>query len=159
MIAYAGYMVSDHSNWTKNTSVQQQIPFLQLAGNKDVNFCPLSYASFKNNLSPEIYTGDSSNNLRFYELNNEVHWISKGVVAEMNLIDTNLQNFFALKNMAEDCPNQQQLKEDVVFKVKENDFDWVMAKKAWAEKWLKTKEWTKDWKKQTDEANKFLNLY
>ena len=45
MIAYAGYMVVDHAKWADNVKVQQTIPFLQLAGNQDKNFCPLFHFS------------------------------------------------------------------------------------------------------------------
>jgi predicted esterase len=50
MIAYAGWMPTDHAKWADNVKVQQQIPFLQMAGKNDANFCPLSYFSFHANL-------------------------------------------------------------------------------------------------------------
>ena len=74
-----------------------------MAGNQDANFCPLSYFSFNSNLAPEIYTGEFANNLRFHELTGETHWVSQGVADEMSLIDSDLSNFFALKNSAKDC--------------------------------------------------------
>ena len=74
-----------------------------MAGNQDANFCPLSYFSFNSNLAPEIYTGKYSNNLRFHELTGETHWVSQGVANAMSLVDTDISNFFALKNSAMDC--------------------------------------------------------
>jgi predicted esterase len=43
MVAYAGWMPTDHAKWANNIAVQQTIPFLQLAGSNDKNFCPLAY--------------------------------------------------------------------------------------------------------------------
>jgi len=54
-------------------------------------------------LRPEIYTGEFNNNLRFYELSDETHWVSAGVAAEMNVIDENMAEFFKLKNSDYDC--------------------------------------------------------
>lgn len=65
----------------------------------------MSYDSFKKNLSPEIYTGDHANNLRFYVLPNESHWVGTTVAEEMNTVDTDLAEFFKLHNSADDCPN------------------------------------------------------
>ena len=77
-----------------------------MAGNLDVNFCPLSYFSFDTNLGPHIYTGESSKNLRFLELKDQIHGgINAFVGAEMNLIDSNLSEFFKIKNTAYDCGN------------------------------------------------------
>lgn len=55
-------------------------------------------------MSPHIYTGEWSKNIRFIELNGQFHGgISDAVGTEMNKIDTNLENFFSLKNTTYDC--------------------------------------------------------
>jgi hypothetical protein len=36
-------------------------------------------------------------------LEGETHWVSQGVANEMSLVDTDLTNFFALKNSDMDC--------------------------------------------------------
>ena len=71
MVAYDGWMPTDHAKWADNVKVQQTIPFLQMAGSNDANFCPLSHFSYNNNLKPEIYTGEFEKNLKFLELSGE----------------------------------------------------------------------------------------
>jgi len=77
-----------------------------MVGNLDVNFCPLSHFSFDKNLGPHIYTGESSNNLRFLELKDQIHGGINAIVGdEMNLIDSDLSEFFKIKNTVYDCGN------------------------------------------------------
>jgi hypothetical protein len=75
-----------------------------MVGSNDTNFCPLSYFSFNTNLGPHIYTGESNRNLRFLELKDQIHGgVNQIVGNEMNDIDSNLTDFFSLKNSAFDC--------------------------------------------------------
>lgn len=83
-----------------------------MVGNDDTNFCPLSYQSFKNNLTPQIYTGDYKHNIRFLELEGQYHGGVNAVVgAQMNDVDSNLIDFYKIQDTAYDC-DTRDTKED-----------------------------------------------
>jgi len=117
MIAYAGWMPVNKTNWVDNSDVVRNVKFLQLAGQDDYDFCPLSYTSYETNLVT-LYTGSYEYDIVFKTVAGVGHEVTSAIAADMLLASTSTSNILSMKvnpttNTCNTAPDPVPTKETV----------------------------------------------